>query len=92
MATKIDHAPHVVTDRVTGKGSWCLSAEDHPAAPTITIDGVTSNPGHPVTMTELICGDHPILNGHNVKTGDEVNCPECQTPVMVVSTFETWVF
>ena len=41
-------------------------------APTITIDGVTSKPGEPITFAKLICGDgFPILDGH-VPVGDEV--------------------
>jgi hypothetical protein len=61
-------------------------------APTITIDGVTSRPGEPITFVSLICGDHPVLDGHNVTIGDEVNCTECNFPAMVTETFETWKF
>jgi hypothetical protein len=58
-------------------------------APTITIDGVTSNPGQPVTMLALECGCFPIVDGHDIDTGDVYTCGR---PTTVTGVFKTWVF
>lgn len=60
-------------------------------APTITIDGVTSNPGKPVSMLSLGCGCHPFANGHWT-TGAVVFCEDCARPAYVTDTFHTWLF
>jgi hypothetical protein len=61
-------------------------------APTITIDGVTSNPGEPVTMTSFACGCFPILMGHNTEIGDTVECDDCDCFTTVKGIFPTWTF
>jgi hypothetical protein len=61
-------------------------------APTITINGVTSNPGEPVTMTSFTCGCFPILTGHDAEAGDTVECDECNCYTTVLTVFKTWVF
>lgn len=61
-------------------------------APTITINGVTSKPGEPVTMTTLACGCHPILVGHGNQVGDTTECDDCNCFTTVTRIFPTWVF
>lgn len=61
-------------------------------APTITIDGVTSKPGEPITMTQFACGCFPVLLGHDVQTGDTVECDDHDCFTTVLGVFPTWVF
>lgn len=61
-------------------------------APTITIDGVTSRPGSPVSFVRLGCGCTEIAEGHGYAVGGDAACGECGVATFVESTFETWVF
>ena len=42
----------------------------------------------PATMVRLVCGDHVVLRGVHL-IGDEVPCPDCKVPSMIVDAFET---
>lgn len=61
-------------------------------APTITIDGVTSKPAEPVTMTLLACDCAPSLLGHDIAVGDIMDCDDCDIHTTVKRVFPTWVF
>jgi hypothetical protein len=60
-------------------------------APTITIDGVTSRPGSPISMLALACDCHPVVEGHDLAAGDPVECEE-HGVTTVIRTLETWMF
>ena len=65
---------------------------DSTAAPTITIDGVTSRPAEPVTMTGFACGCNPILMGHSAQVGDTVECDDHDCFTTVTQAVQTWMF
>ena len=72
-----------------------MSAE---TAPTITIDGVTSRPGEPVSMVHLDCDGYMIVPGH-VAEGDMILCEdgphEEKLPdlyCVATGVFHTWTF
>ena len=61
-------------------------------APTITIDGVTSAPGKPISMIRLGCDCVSIWPGHGYTVGGEAGCGTCRVVTTLVASFETWVF
>jgi len=61
-------------------------------APTITIDGVISAPGKPVSMVRLGCDCVSFWPAHGFIVGGAAGCGTCGIETTLVSTFETWVF
>jgi hypothetical protein len=60
-------------------------------APTITIDGVTSNPASPVSMLALACDCRPIVETHELAVGEAVEC-EDHGVTTIVGKLDTWMF
>jgi len=68
------------------------------AAPTITIDGVTSKPAEPASFVTLDCGNITLQATHVIEVGDPAICEDgphedsdslyCR----VVKVLKTWSF
>jgi len=61
-------------------------------APTITVDGVTSTPGEPVSFVALDCDCIEIAQGHGYTVGGAAACGKCGVATTVTGVLETWVF